>query len=262
MLADRILLLAPHPDDELVGCATAIRRARAEGCTVSVLFLTSGVPRVECFWPWQRETHLSRISIRWQEAMRAARHAGFAVAGRQNVASRTLKENIGATLDLIRATMRELAVQVVWTPAYEGGHQDHDVTHFIAGRLPPGIPVWEFAEYNFAGGQVQANRFPDARDGEEAIVLDQREIQEKLAALKIYRSERRNLKHCTVAREAFRPFAPADYDRQPHPGTLFYQRFQWVPKHPRIDHCRPVEVSAAIRGWLARSDDAARAATI
>ncbi len=44
----------------------------------------------------------------------------------------------------------------------------------------------------------------------------------------------------TVARAcplAFRPFAGYDYARPPHPGVLFYQRFQWVwPRHPRVDY--------------------------
>jgi hypothetical protein len=63
----------------------------------------------------------------------------------------------------------------------------------------------------------------------------------------IYRSERRNLGHVRFVREVHRPIARHDYGRPPHPGRLFYQRFQWVPfRHPRVDFTSPAEVSAAI----------------
>jgi LmbE family N-acetylglucosaminyl deacetylase len=253
MLGDRILLLVPHPDDEVVGCATALRRARAAGCAVHAVFLTHGVAPVERLWPWQRPTYVSRVAIRWKEAMRCCRLTGLAVAGRQDIPSRTLKANLATTLDLIGQAIDAIAPDAIWTPAYEGGHQDHDVTHFLAGRAADaaGVRAWEFAEYNYAGGRVQANRFPAPRGDEIEIVLDAEECEAKARALAVYRSERRNLAHCAIARECFRAYAAADYDRPPHPGVLFYQRFQWVPRHPRVDHCRPHEVSAAIRGCTA-----------
>ena len=42
--ARRILILAPHPDDEIVACGIAAIRARAADADVAVLFLTTGVP--------------------------------------------------------------------------------------------------------------------------------------------------------------------------------------------------------------------------
>ena len=42
--APRVLILAPHPDDEVVACGLATIRARAAGTPVFVLYLTSGVP--------------------------------------------------------------------------------------------------------------------------------------------------------------------------------------------------------------------------
>ena len=40
----RILILAPHPDDEIVACGIAALRARAAGARVFVLYLTTGIP--------------------------------------------------------------------------------------------------------------------------------------------------------------------------------------------------------------------------
>lgn len=39
---DRILILAPHPDDETIGCAGLIQRALKTGAEVKVVYLTSG----------------------------------------------------------------------------------------------------------------------------------------------------------------------------------------------------------------------------
>src|SRR5205823_9796815 len=50
----RILVLAPHPDDEIVACGIAALRARAAGAQVFVLYLTTGVPVRGVLWPWQR----------------------------------------------------------------------------------------------------------------------------------------------------------------------------------------------------------------
>jgi hypothetical protein len=46
-----------------------------------------------------------------------------------------------------------------------------------------------------------------------------------------------------------RPLAAYDYGRRPHVGRCFYERFHWVPFHPRIDYCRPDEVCTALRNF-------------
>ncbi|MCK9604324.1 MAG: PIG-L family deacetylase [Candidatus Omnitrophica bacterium] len=39
---DRVLIFAPHPDDETIGCAGVIQRALSNGAKVKVIYLTSG----------------------------------------------------------------------------------------------------------------------------------------------------------------------------------------------------------------------------
>ena len=53
-----------------------------------------------------------------------------------------------------------------------------------------------------------------------------------------------------AGREVFRPLAGYDYAKPPHPGVLFYQRFQWVwPRHPRVDYTKADEVCAALMAF-------------
>jgi LmbE family N-acetylglucosaminyl deacetylase len=244
----RILVLAPHPDDEVVGCAVALRRAIADGASARILFLTTGVPAREVLWPWARVRHPEMVERRREEAVRAAKLLGAEIAGFQDWPTRTLKDQLPAAERLVRAAAHQASE--VWAPAWEGAHQDHDVANWIAARL--GLPVQEFAEYSFFGGEVHSNAFPD---GGGSIALPPEEQAWKRNLLAVYASERGNLRHIRCEREALRPLPQHDYARPPHEGRLFYQRFQWVPfRHPRIDFTEPQDVCRAL---VKRARDAA-----
>lgn len=245
MFADRILILIPHPDDETVGCAAAIARARAAGAAVSGLFLTTGVPAAEVAWRPDPDRTAARVARRRCEAEAVARRLGLEPLAFHPWPTRTLRHRAGEAMAAIRAAVKTVRPGVVWTPAWEGAHADHDVTNALASRL--GAPVWEFAEYNNAGGRTRSQEFPAVNGTEVVLHLSDAEQAEKRALLGLYASETGNLGHIGSGRESFRPLPAHDYARPPHPGTLFYARFHWVPfRHPRIDRTRPEEVSRAI----------------
>jgi LmbE family N-acetylglucosaminyl deacetylase len=249
VFAERILLLVPHPDDEVVGCCAAIGRARAAGARVEAVYLTNGVPAREVLWPWDRASHGRRVARRWREAEQAAARLGMVEAARQDIPTRTLKSRLGEAHALLERLLAALRPAMLWVPAYEGGHQDHDVASFLASRFRERVAVWEFSEYNYAGGTARSNRFVAATGSEQIIRLEPDEAAGKREVLSVYASEHGNLRHIATRQEAFRPLADYDYARPPHPGRLFYQRFQWVPRHPRVDHCRPAEVCRALIGF-------------
>ncbi len=254
MYGKRILLLAPHPDDEVVGAAAAIGRARAAGGEVLVAFLTDGVPDRSAFWTWQRGAHAARVARRRAESEAAARLLGFAIALFQEIPTRTLKSVLAGTRARLVDLVARRGVDMIWAPAYEGAHQDHDAASFLASTLKERAPVWEFAEYSNFGGRTQSQEFAQPTGREIELRLDQREVAAKRAALALYASERGNLSHIGSARESFRPLAAYDYARPPHEGVLFYQRYQWVwPRHPRVDYTKPEEVCAAIAAYRAQA---------
>ena len=250
MYGKTILLLSPHPDDEVVGAGAAIGRARAEGSRVLVAFLTTGVPDIRVLWPWQRAGHAARVARRRVEAEDAARSLGFAVALIQDIPTRHLKSHLAATRAALLDIVAREHVDTIWAPAYEGAHQDHDAASFLAWTLRDRAPVWEFAEYTNQGGRARSQDFPCASGAEVVLALTPDEVAAKRRALGAYPSERGNLKHIEAAREVFRPFAGYDYAKPPHPGVLFYQRFQWVwPRHPRVDYTKADEVCAALAAF-------------
>ncbi len=248
MYGERVLLLIPHPDDELVGVAAAIGRLRQRGGEIFGAYLTSGVPPSAGRWFSGRFGYPGSVARRWEEASGVSRELGLTVAGRQMVPSRRLKSHLASTLDWVRDQAKALSVDRIWVPAYEGGHQDHDVTTFIGAQLARDFNVWEYAEYNFAGGEVRSQAFVEPNGSESTLTLEAVEKRRKRELLARYVSEQKNLGYVEVDREALRPLPAHDYTRPPHAGRMFYQRFQWVPFHPRIDYCRPDQVCQALQG--------------
>jgi N-acetylglucosamine malate deacetylase 1 len=252
MMAGRILILIPHPDDEVVGCAAAAVHARRQGARLFGLYLTSGIPPREALWPWQRTRYAAVVARRRAEARLVAERLGIEPRHFSDRPSRRLKNHLPEAAAELRRALVESEAELVWVPAWEGAHQDHDAANFLAARAAGKTPIWEFAEYNYAGGRVRSQRFADERGAETEWRLSLEEAAEKRALLALYRSERGNLKHIRSEIESFRPLPAHDYARAPHAGTLFRERFHWVPfRHPRIDFepNRAIEAAlAAFRG--------------
>ncbi|HKX07704.1 MAG TPA: PIG-L family deacetylase [Stellaceae bacterium] len=250
MSAARLLILIPHPDDEVVGCAIAAWRARAAGAEVFGLYLTTGVPARECVWPWRRSRYASLVGLRREEARHAAAALGIVPVGFLDWPSRTLKSHLDEAAAAISRTIAERSIDGLWTPAWEGGHQDHDVANFLAARFADTLPVREFAEYNLAGGRVRSQSFPQPNGAEEILTLTAKETRLKADLISIYRSERLNLRYVRLEQETLRPLARYDYGAPPHPGRLFRERFQWVPlHHPSVDFEPSAAVRAALAAW-------------
>ncbi|HZB90951.1 MAG TPA: PIG-L family deacetylase [Stellaceae bacterium] len=246
MTAKRILVLIPHPDDEVVGCAAAIRRAAAAGARVFGLYLTTGVPPAELLWRQQRRHHPMRVIVRRLEARDAAAALGLEPVGFAERPARRLRAELGAALGEIEAALSRVRADELWVSAWEGGHQDHDAANFLAARCAGRVPVLEYAEYNNSAG-VRSQAFAATTGAEIVLRLDREEQAEKRRLLAFYRSERRNLAHVERTQESLRPLPAHDYAAPPHPGTLFAERFHWVPfRHPRIDFERHETLRAAL----------------
>ena len=61
---DRILVLAPHPDDESLACGGVIQRALNSGLPVHVLFLTLGDNNEWSFMVYRKRPELSPSQVR------------------------------------------------------------------------------------------------------------------------------------------------------------------------------------------------------
>src|SRR5207244_3746797 len=79
---DRILVLAPHPDDEVLCCGGLLARAVAERIPVAVVFLTYGDSNEWSFLAWRLHPVVEPVAVermgelRRQEALAADRILG------------------------------------------------------------------------------------------------------------------------------------------------------------------------------------------
>jgi LmbE family N-acetylglucosaminyl deacetylase len=251
MFGKRILLLVAHPDDEVVACAASIARARAQGSTISALYLTHGCLAQEALWSWQRKHYHEYVAIRRAEADKAATALGLQPVGWADRPARHLWRDMPQVFQEITQAIDQYRPDQIWVPAYEGGNPDHDALNAIGFKCKSRLSVLEFAEYHFLGGKPHAQEFISTDDTTRTLALTVDERIAKKEALEIYKSEKKNLSYVGVTQESYRSLALYDYGHKPHQGTLWYERFQWVPfRHPRVDFTRAEEVSAAIKAFL------------
>jgi LmbE family N-acetylglucosaminyl deacetylase len=80
---DRLLILAPHPDDETIGCAGVIQQALKAGAEVRVVYLTNGDHNEFAFIVYEKRITFRRAEfihmglVRRQEAIAAMRLLGL-----------------------------------------------------------------------------------------------------------------------------------------------------------------------------------------
>jgi len=80
---ERILILAPHPDDEAIGCAGIIQKALAAGAEVNVAYLTNGEHNQAAFIVYEKRITLRTGEfihmgeVRYREAVKAMKLLGL-----------------------------------------------------------------------------------------------------------------------------------------------------------------------------------------
>jgi len=80
---DRVLIIAPHPDDETIGCAGAIQQAKDAGAKIKVLYMTNGDCNQVAFMVYEKRVTLFKGEfvhmgqVRRTEAENAMRSLGL-----------------------------------------------------------------------------------------------------------------------------------------------------------------------------------------
>lgn len=180
----RVLVLAPHADDETLGCGEAIVAARRAGRGVMVLLVTDGAashPR-SCTHPPGR---LRRLRSREFEA--AVDCLDGAIEWRElgfpDAASTASPEERTRMLRAIVPVARAFRPAVVWTTWEHDPHCDHTATARAAHALGQllGVPVWSYVVWGRFGTCPV--------DGALHRFRDERANERKRAAAACYRSQ-------------------------------------------------------------------------
>jgi len=114
----RLLVLAPHPDDEIFGCGGAILRHLEKGGTVKVLIFTDGAFGVAA------EKLEASIAQRQQESLAAAKRLGYGVPTFRGYADRQLHYGEALICELMGA-IEQSGADLVCAPSVMEMHPDH-----------------------------------------------------------------------------------------------------------------------------------------
>ncbi|HEY8683224.1 MAG TPA: PIG-L deacetylase family protein [Rhodanobacter sp.] len=139
----RLLVVAPHPDDETIATGLLIQQVRAAGGTVRILLLTAGDNN-----PWPQRWLERRMTIRGTDRQRWGdrRHAEILQALQQlDVSRQALEElglpDMGVTDQLLQSgsdavtamasAIRRFQPSLVAMPALDDHHPDHGAAHVL-----------------------------------------------------------------------------------------------------------------------------------
>jgi N-acetylglucosamine malate deacetylase 1 len=185
-----VIVIAPHPDDEILGCGGTIAAHCAAGDHVSVVLLTRGNPAI--FAPdLIARTREEFTQVHNMLGVREQILLDFLAPGLEEVP-------VYVVADQLRQIVERLRPQVVYTPFGGDLHSDHKVAFtatLVATRPLGGMPVGRVLCYETLSetewGDVLTqnafvpNVFNDIKD----------HLQTKLTAMAGYKSQLRDAPH-------------------------------------------------------------------
>lgn len=227
----RIVLLAAHPDDEVIGAG--IRMTHWNPAQVTFVHVTGGSPRdpkhaQAAGFATREEYALARRN----ELNEALELAGMGEARRVELGFTDQEAylHLPKLVEAVAELIQEIRPDEIYTHPYEGGHPDHDAAAFaanVAGKALLSVPkIREFTSYHAGPHGLVTNEFLQ-RGATEIHTLSAPERALKQEMFACFRSQQAVLQHFPIVHEKFR-IAPAyDFTQPPHPGPLHYESLGW-----------------------------------
>lgn len=192
----KVLVIAAHPDDEILGCGATAARLVAEGQEVHFAILGEGITSRH---PQREEARVSQLSQLHDQA-----HAAAAKVGVKNVILKKLPDNRLDTvplLDVVKIVedlIDRLRPEVIYT--HHGGdlNIDHEVVHravLTATRPVAGHPVREIYAFEVPSSTEWAFQRLQPAFRPNVFVDVSRTLDAKIAAMESYESEARKFPH-------------------------------------------------------------------
>jgi LmbE family N-acetylglucosaminyl deacetylase len=140
----RITVLAPHPDDDVLGCGGTLHRSVVAGGRVTVVYVTDGSKGYARPLPAgvDAREHEERLRERRErEARRAGERLGFEPPIFLGLPDENL--DLGrSSVERLAEALRRVQPEVVCLPFLTESHADHWLTSrlFLAASRPAGLP--------------------------------------------------------------------------------------------------------------------------
>jgi len=140
--ANRVLVLAPHPDDESLGCGGAIARYSQEGATVALMVFSDGGALDE---QEGKDEHLA--AARAQETQAAAQILGIHQVSFLGLPDGRLDHYRADMRQALQQSLADFAPDLVLCPSPIDGHRDHTAVARVVLQLHRKVPGWSLAFY-------------------------------------------------------------------------------------------------------------------
>jgi len=188
MPADRVLLFAPHPDDESIGAGGLLQRLASAGAAVKIVYMTDGENNDWAHRALLKRWHLddgdrnAYAALRQREAIDALTEIGidplaasFIHLPDTGVARVDCKSLIGG----LRSIIEQFDPTLIVGPSLDDLHPDHAATaHLIAAARDPRVPSLGYVVHG------RTRRPPVA-----VIHLTETEQRQKRRAIAAHRSQ-------------------------------------------------------------------------
>jgi LmbE family N-acetylglucosaminyl deacetylase len=194
--ASRVLVVAAHPDDEVLGCGATAARLVAEGHDVHFAILGEGMT--------SRHANRSDAEAEKLKALRCHARAAAEKVGVKNVLLHGLPDNRLDTVPLldvvkiIEDLIERLRPEVIYT--HHGGdlNIDHGIIHravLTATRPMEGTPVREVYAFEVPSSTEWAFQRLEKAFRPNVFVDVTRTLEAKIAAMQCYDTESRRFPH-------------------------------------------------------------------
>lgn len=122
----RVLVIAPHPDDEVIGCGGTVRLHRQLGHTVSILYLTDGERGIKNMNP------IKCAELRRIEAVKSASHLDVPEQNLHHLHLRDgdLINQSGTNYDF-RDILQKADPDIIYLPSFIETHRDHYAANIL-----------------------------------------------------------------------------------------------------------------------------------
>jgi LmbE family N-acetylglucosaminyl deacetylase len=119
-VASRVVVFAPHPDDEILGCGGALADLLDRGARVDVVLVTDGAAGAR-----DAEGRARIASLRFEESRRALESLGGGTLHAGDLPDRGLAERLGEVEALLSRWLVEAVPDLVFVPSPVETHPDH-----------------------------------------------------------------------------------------------------------------------------------------
>ncbi|MFU8841514.1 MAG: PIG-L deacetylase family protein [Nitriliruptoraceae bacterium] len=137
----RAVVIAPHPDDETLGCGGTIARLATAGTQVTVALVTDGAATVGA-----SGTRVATGQRRRAEAARACHHLGASVVTPLGFPDSAVDEHLEELSEALAGMLQVIGPDLVLLPWPLDAHRDHRAVAAALSKVPaqPGCDLWGY----------------------------------------------------------------------------------------------------------------------